>query len=166
MISTALIGTILGALTNLLPLFFKTWNNKMEIEKEIKLRELDFQLAQQKLSLEAQNLAAQIELADLLAVVREGESLRSHDASLQPDGVVNSVRALVRPVITFILFGFFLAVKVALLVHLLTTEGLDFVTAGQLLLDDNTMGLIAAVFGFWFGSRAADRHTNISRERR
>lgn len=158
-----ILGTILAAVTNLLPLFLKTWDNKMQIEKEIKLRELDFKLAAQKLELEAKNLAAQITLADILATIREGESLRSHDAALQPDGMVDAIRALVRPVITFILFGFFLAVKMALLHHLLTAEGLDFMTAGQILLDDNTMGLISAVFGFWFGSRFIERYADVSR---
>lgn len=163
MITSSILGIIFGFLTNMLPLGMKLINNKWEIERDITLKRLEFDLAKQQIELQARNLAAQIQLADILASLREGESLRSHDTAISTDGVVGVIRALIRPAITFILFGFWLAVKIALLVHLLVMEQVPFLTASEALLDPFTTGLVAAVMGFWFSDRTISKHADLMR---
>jgi hypothetical protein len=163
MITSGILGIVLGFLTNVLPLGMKLINNKWELEKEITLKKLEFDLAKQNIELQAKNLAVNLELANTLAALREGESLRSHDTAISTDGVVGVIRALIRPVITFILFGFWLAVKIALLVHLMVAESIPFLTASEALLDPFTTGLVAAVMGFWFSDRTISKHADLSR---
>lgn len=149
---------IIAFLSNVLPLGMKVYERKLDLDKEIALKKLEAEIVSKQLDAAARNLETQVRIADVLATMREGESLRSHDAALQPTGVVNTVRSLVRPIITFVLFGYWLVVKGYMLYFFVYVERIPFITASQALLDAETMGLVAAVFGFWFSARVTEKY--------
>jgi hypothetical protein len=153
----ATISALVAFLSSMLPLVFKTATNWMDIKKEIKLKELEFALARQNLELQAQNINAQAKLADLIATLREGESLRQHDDSIDGHGFIGALRSLVRPLVTYALLGLWASVKFGALYQLIFMQGTPVLDALPLILDDNTNALIGAVFGFWFGGRMLEK---------
>jgi hypothetical protein len=72
-------------------------------------------------------------------------------------GFINALRGSVRPVITYVFFGLFIAVKVTALISLME-EGNDLAGSINLIWDDATSGLFAAIISFWFGGRAVSKY--------
>lgn len=146
-----LLATLASALINLLPMVLKLFESWMNIRKEIKLRELEIDLAKQ-------NLQTQKDIADIYANLREGESLRSHDAALTSDGFVNALRASVRPIITYVFFALFLIIKAIGIYHVVHLGGIPIGQALPLLWDEPTQAIFGSILGFWFGSRAQEMY--------
>jgi hypothetical protein len=70
------------------------------------------------------------------------------------------LRKSVRPVITYAFFLMFATVKISFLIHIITTDDIDFYRAMQLVWDIETQAIFAAVVSFWFGSRGIDKIKN------
>ena len=61
-----------------------------------------------------------------------------------------------RPVITYLFFGLFVLIEITLLREAIKT-GMDVSSAIQILWDEDTKAIFAAIVSFWFGSRAIDK---------
>lgn len=146
-----LLSLIASGLINVLPLFFKLFDSWMNVKKEIRIRELDIDLAKT-------NIAAKKDLAEIAAQLREGESLRTHDSALDSKGFIGGLRASVRPVITYSFFLLFLVVKSVTIYHLVIVGNVPFVEALPLIWDENTQAIFGAIVGFWFGGRAIEKY--------
>jgi len=72
-------------------------------------------------------------------------------------GFINALRGSVRPVITYVFFGLFVAIKVTAIVALMGA-GNDLGRSLSLIWDDATSGLFAAIISFWFGGRAVSKY--------
>ena len=68
----------------------------------------------------------------------------------------------VRPVITYAFFILFATIEITLLLEALE-KGTDFSEAINLLWDDDTKAIFAAIISFWFGSRAIDKARRVKR---
>lgn len=144
-----LIGTLLGAVSNILPALVALLQKKSDQSHEIEMAKLDMQ----KMELQSK---LQIDIKNVDADIGEGKSLYLHDGSIGGNGFWNSFRASVRPVLTYLFFGLFVLVKVSALVVLLKS-GLNVVDSLPILWDTNTQAIFGAIIGFWFGSRALER---------
>ena len=92
---------------------------------------------------------------DAEADIEETKSIYAHDSALaQQGGWVVGLQASVRPVITYLFMGAFLAVKGALMYSLIANQGIDWTTALDVVWDAETQALFAAIMSFWFGNRA------------
>jgi hypothetical protein len=90
----------------------------------------------------------QLNIMDKQAEIKETEGLYKHD-SIDAGWFINGLRGSVRPVITYVFFGLFVAIMGA---------GNDLGRSLSLIWDDATSGLFAAIISFWFGGRAVGKY--------
>jgi len=87
----------------------------------------------------------------------EHARLVQHDMSInQGTGFISALQKSVRPVITYCFFILFAVIEVTLLLEALE-KGTDFSEAINILWDEDTKAIFAAIISFWFGSRAIDK---------
>ena len=74
-------------------------------------------------------------------------------------GIISALQRSVRPVITYCFFGLFLAIEITLLREALNS-GMSVGESLNVLWDEDTKAIFAAIISFWFGSRAIDKARN------
>ena len=154
----ALLSPLLGAAVNLLPNILGFFEKKQEYQHELELTRL-------KLDVAIQTAQLGIDLEDAKADAREGESLRAHDSTLDGGRFINALRASIRPVITYVFFALFVAIKVSA-AYVMLHAGVNIPEMLQAVWDSETIALFGAIMGFWFGSRTIERlSSNIPRSR-
>ena len=95
---------------------------------------------------------------DAKADIVETEKLYEHDMALAAHGGwVVSLQASVRPVITYLFMGTFIAVEVGLVYSLIANQNVDWPTALESAFGEEEMGLLSCIISFWFGNRAMSR---------
>ena len=140
-----LLGSLLGFGTSFLPEvlnYFKA-NQEHKHNMEMMTRRSELQL----------------EVMDKQAEIKETEGLYKHD-SMDAGGFINALRGSVRPVITYVFFGLFVAIKVTALIALMNS-GNDLGRSLSLIWDENTSGLFAAIMSFWFGGRSISKYMKV-----
>jgi hypothetical protein len=129
----ALLSLIVSGLVTMAPQLLGLFKGWMDVRREIELKKLEIELAKQ-------NFQLQVTLKDIEASIREGESLRSHDAALSDAG--------------FIVY------------QMATIDGVSILTVYTSLWDENTQVIFGGIMGFWFGSRGMEvYHTRQRRSR-
>ena len=144
-----LLAPFLGILGSLLPSLVKIFERKQELQHEIELI---------KVKLEAARVQGNIDIAvkSAEADVAEGKSLRDHDMSLDGGHYVNILRASIRPVVTYVFFILFVAVKVSA-AYVMIKTGQSIPEMLKAVWDADTQALFSTIMGFWFGSRYFER---------
>ena len=147
---SGLLGSVLGFGGSIVPAItdhFKTKsNNKFELQKMEKMAEL-----------RAAGFDHEMKMFETQAADNEHKRLIEHDISInQGTGIIAGLQKSVRPVITYCFFGLFAVIEVTLLMDALE-KGTDFSEAINILWDDDTKAIFAAIISFWFGSRAIDK---------
>jgi len=97
-----------------------------------------------------------LDLENIKADSAEGDSIRSHDASLDGGKFINALRAFVRPFITYTFFFLFCAVKIAA-AYVMIQNGQSIPEMLKAVWDLETMALFSTVIAFWFGSRTLEK---------
>lgn len=154
----ALLSPLLGLLGSLLPSLVNVFERKQEISYDIELAKLRMQS-------DSQNAKAQLDIANVRADASEGESLRSHDMSIDGGKYLNALRASIRPVVTYSFFILFLAVKISAAYVMLKT-GQSVPTMLESVWDAETRALFSTIIAFWFGSRVMEkmRYNNLNKQ--
>jgi hypothetical protein len=144
-----LLSPFLGLLGSLLPAIVRIFERKQELK---------FQVDTIKLQMEAavQNAQVQIAIEDAKADVEDAKSVRSYDNNVDGGKFINALRASIRPVITYIFFFAFIAIKIAV-VSVMIKQGASMTEMLKAVWDQDTMSLFGAVMGFWFGSRILEK---------
>ena len=147
---SGLLGSVLGFGGSVVPAItdhFKQKNEqKFELAKMEKMAEL-----------RAAGFDQEYRMYETKADDAEHSRLVEHDISInQGTGFVASLQKSVRPVITYAFFGLFAVIEITLLMEALD-KGTDFSEAINILWDDDTKAIFAAIISFWFGSRAIDK---------
>lgn len=144
-----LLGSLLGFGTSFMPEvlnFFRAGQDHKHSLERMKL-EMDLMARRNELKLD---------ILDKQAEIKETEGLYKHD-SMDAGGFINALRGSVRPVITYVFFGLFVAIKVTAIIALMG-RGNDLGVSLSLIWDDATSGLFAAIISFWFGGRAVSKY--------
>ena len=146
----ALLGSLLGFAGSAVPAITdhfaskedrKHELNKMKMHAELKKEGYDFDL----------------KIHDAMGADNEHQRLIDHDISINKgSGFISGLQKSVRPVITYAFFGLFATIEITLLMDAID-KGTEFNEAIQLLWDDDTKAIFAAIISFWFGSRAIDK---------
>ena len=98
-----------------------------------------------------------LKIHDAMGADEEHQRLIDHDISINKGtGFISGLQKSVRPVITYAFFGLFATIEITLLMDAID-KGTEFNEAIQLLWDDDTKAIFAAIISFWFGSRAIDK---------
>lgn len=142
-----LLGSLLGFLSSSVPSLLKMWQQKQDNNQELAI--LDRQLEQQR-----QGHVQRLEAINVEADIKHTQALYTHDASLKGSPWIETLRASVRPFLTYAFFTVFATVKMSALYVLLVDQGIGFANAMPLIWDGETEALFAAVVSFWFGARA------------
>jgi len=145
----ALLSPLIGIFGSLLPSIVRIFERKQEILHDIELAKIQIQVNQQA-------AAGQLALENVKADVAEGESLRTHDSSIDGGKFINALRASIRPVITYCFFFLFVAVKVAA-AYVMLQNGLPVPAMLSAVWDSETMALFSTILAFWFGSRVIEK---------
>ena len=144
-----LFAPLIGIVGSLLPSFVRILERKQELKHELELSKIKIELAKEqgKIDLNIENVKA-----DSV----EGKSLRDHDAVLDGGQFINTLRASVRPIITYTFFILFVAVKVAA-AYVMISTGKSIPDMLKAVWDPDTMSLFSTIIAFWFGSRMMEK---------
>lgn len=151
----ALLGSLLGFGTSFLPEVLNYFKANQEHKHNLERMQLEMDLMSKRAELK-------IQILDKEADIAETEGLYSHDKGLDGGGFVNALRASVRPVITYVFFGLFVAIKVTALIALMDS-GVEMGRALSMLWDSETSALFSCVLSFWFGGRALQKYMKGSK---
>ena len=146
-----LLGSLLGFGTSIVPEILGFFKQGQANKQELAMLEAKAQYAQALSTMNLQELDAK---ADIV----ETEKLYEHDMALAAHGGwVVSLQASVRPVITYLFMGTFIAVEVGLVYSLIANQDVDWPTALESAFGEEEMGLLSCIISFWFGNRAMSR---------
>ena len=148
-----LISTIFGVLSSLLPNIVNIFQKKLDYAHEIELTKIKMDAARE-------GLVLQLQVEEIKADIAEGESVRKHDIDIEYKGFWGSLRASIRPVITYAFFFLFCGIKIAAFV-VLVQRGATPTELLTLVWDSETMAIFSAIIGFWFGSRAIEKFNTL-----
>lgn len=146
----SILGSLLGFAGSAVPAitdsFARKADHKHEIEKMKVMAEL-----------RASGFDHEMQMYDQMGADKEHDRLIQHDISInQGTGIIAGLQKSVRPVITYGFFALFVTIEITLLMSALD-KGTDFAEAIQLLWDEDTKAIFAAIISFWFGSRAIEK---------
>ena len=143
----SLIGTLIGFGSSIVPEVLGYFKQKQANEQELNMLEAKAKYADKLSELKLKELDAQADIS-------ETENIYKHDQSLDSGPFINGLRGSVRPVITYMFFMMFVAVKATLLYAMIYTEEVDWTFAVQVAWDNETAAIFSAIIAFWFGNRA------------
>ena len=146
-----LLGSLLGFGTSIVPEILGYFKQSQANKQEILMLEAKAQYAAQLSTLKLQELDAE-------ADIEETKGLYAHDTALAArGGWVVGLQASVRPVVTYLFMGAFLAVKGGMVYSLIFMQGVDWTSALDVTWDAETQALFSAIMSFWFGNRAMSK---------
>lgn len=140
-----LLGSLLGFISAAFPKVFEFFQQKQNntLQLEIVKAQIEAAKSNQEFDLKMFNQKKDFE---------EQRLLIQHDMMMKDNFLSSSVR----PVITYLFFFIFAAVKISMIWHAIST-GDDFYSAMQMAWDEETQAIFAAIISFWFGSRAIQK---------
>ena len=100
--------------------------------------------------------AFQLEQTEIGAAQTETAAVYAHDQSLSEGGgpFIRSMRASVRPIITYVFFILYIAVKICAIYTAWWIQSVPLAPALMALWTENDAALFATIMGFWFGQRS------------
>ena len=149
----ALLGSALGFGTSFLPQVLGFFQNKQDHKNRIEELRLKGELASLGVMHDIQKLDKQAEIAETKAL---------YEFANPSSGFAAGLSASVRPVITYLFFGLFLAVKAVILLKTMEAGG-DWKDAVPLMFDTETQALFSAIIAFWFGQRSVNKFLGASK---
>ena len=142
-----ILGSLLGFAGSAVPSLIDMFKEKEDTKAKVEMFKLQLEAKEKGVDLD-------IRLMETKAAVEEQKSLIDHDIALgKQGGFINSLRAFVRPFITYVFFLTFIGVKITLVWNTINNGG-DLNTTLDVVWDEQTEALFAAIISFWFGSRA------------
>lgn len=124
---------------------------KLQMQRELQMAEKGFQVQERIAEIQAEQSYVE-------AQSRTAQSLYAHDIEIGKNASqwVTNLRASVRPVITYCMFGMLAFINI-FGCYYAVEQGVPFAEALNLLWDDETQILFASIISFWFGSQAFGR---------
>jgi len=125
------------------------FERKQELQHEIELTKIKLDAARQEAQL-------QVMVEESKADTAEEQSVRSFDNNVDGGKFINALRASIRPVITYVFFAMFLAVKISA-AYVMIHNGTSIPEMLKAVWDTETMALFSTIMAFWFGSRVLEK---------
>jgi len=143
----ALLGSLLGFGTSFLPQILDFFKQKQEHKNKLEELKLRGELAAQGIDLQVKVLDKQAEIEETKAIYNYANPTSGFSAGLA---------ASVRPVITYLFFALFVATKVVIMLQV-NGDDQPWMIGVDLMWDQETQALFAAIISFWFGNRAVSK---------
>lgn len=155
MILESTIGGIVGGVFRMAPELLKAFDRKNERAHELAMLSAEMQFAAQRAEVEMKKIGAAMTMAENDAIVKaiqeQGETARA------AGWFVAAVSALVRPVVTYWMFGLYNAVKVVGM-WLAVEAGAPWKEVLVSSWTEDDMALLVMVLTFWFIGRVYERN--------
>ena len=145
-----IIGSLIGFGTSMLPRVFDMFQDWQDRKQELEILDRQIKMAEMRHTQKLEQLNVQADIA-------ESKAIYKHASKMKNDGWVGSLRAAVRPILTYLFFAVFAIVKGAALYAAIAYDHQDPVTAISLLWDEETAGIFSAIIACWLGSRTVAR---------
>jgi|TARA_B110000977_G_scaffold183285_1_gene245789 hypothetical protein len=146
----SLLGTLIGFAGSAVPAVLGHFKEKQASKDNLAILEMQGKLARDGVELNLMEFRER-------AADDEHKRLIQHDIAISKDtSFMGQIRSSVRPVITYLFFSLFAAVKVSALMVAMNNTA-DFNTAINMVWDAETQAIFAAIISFWFGSRALSK---------
>ena len=147
---SGLLGSLLGFGGSVVPAITEHFKSKQSQEFELKKMEKQAELV-------AAGYDQEIKRFQEMGLAEEQKALLAHDTAIsQGTGFMSALQKSVRPVITYAFFILFAAIEITLLREAID-NGMSLTQALNILWDDDTKAIFAAIISFWFGSRAIEK---------
>lgn len=146
----AIFSALIGLLGSLAPGVIGLFQQKQTNEFELEIAKVNATAA-------AAQAAANTFIETVKADVADRQSVRLDDMAVPGNTVIQDLKASIRPVVTYLFFGLFLAVKSSA-AYVMIRSGSSIPEMLQAVWDDETSSLFAAIMAFWFGNRAMERY--------
>ena len=154
-----LLSTLISFLAGGLPRILEFFQDRSDKSQEVEILKLQIQRELQMADKGFQALERiaeiQTEQVHIEAQAKTAQSLYKHDIEIGKGAslwVIN-LRASVRPVITYCMFGMLAFINI-FGCYYAVEQGVPFTEALNLLWDEDTQILFASIISFWFGSQA------------
>lgn len=132
-----------------MPSVVRIFERKQEMKYEIDLAKLKIDAAERQADL-------QFHIEEIKADSQSRQSALDHDKSLDGGKFINTLRASIRPVITYTFFLMFCGVKFAA-AWVMIEQGASMPEMLGAVWDIETMSLFSTIIAFWFGSRVMEK---------
>lgn len=150
----AITGGVLGGIARLAPEVLGFFDKKNERAHELALGEQQFKLVQLQGNTQLQSQQAASASAEIIAGVQAiQQAYQTQKTGFQ---FADTVSAMVRPWITFVVFHTWLAVKIAAYVAMLD-QGITWNVALTTMWTGDDVAMLAGVTNFWFLSRVFEK---------
>lgn len=152
---SSLLSFLSGGLPSILGFFQDRADKKHEMDMAKLQTERELQLAEKGFVAQAKIEEIKLDQIEVETQLQERQALYQHDIEISKGAsrwVIN-IRALVRPTITYGLFGLLVFVEIFGFYYAIHT-GENFERAMNILWDDETQIIWASVVSFWFGTQA------------
>jgi hypothetical protein len=144
-----LLSPLIGIFGSVIPSIVRIFERKQELKHEVELAKI-------KLDTAIRAAESNLKLEEIKADVAEGQSIRDHDSSVDGGKFINALRASIRPIITYLFFFLFVAVKVSA-AYVMLSNGQSVPEMLKAVWDQETMALFSTIMAFWFGSRFLEK---------
>jgi len=158
-----MLGSLLGFAGSAVPSLIDMFKEKEDKKAKLEMFKLQLDAKERGVDLDIRVLEATADIEDRKSEREEQERLLQHDIALgKQGGFINSLRAFVRPFITYVFFVTFIGVKVVMVWDTINKGG-DLNATLAVIWDEQTEALFAAIISFWFGSRAMPKIRQLNK---
>lgn len=154
-LGSGLMGSILGGFFRLAPELLKFLDRKDEREHELSMFKEQIELEKTKGEFKVEEKYVDYSINQMQAI---GEAFKEQSAAASASYKwVAALSALVRPIITYVLFFAYIAYK-SILIYYATTTGVDWHTIAINHWGNEDFAMLNMILTFWFIGRAVEKY--------
>ena len=153
-LGTGLLGSVLGGLFRLAPELIKQFDRVNERGHELKMFQLQTELEKQRGALQIEEKYVDHSNLQLQAIQTAFQEQAQTASKSYP--WVAALSALVRPVVTYVLFGMYVLVKLVIILYALTNNA-DWVAVLKSNWTLEDFAMLNMILTFWFVGRSIEK---------
>lgn len=155
--ASGILGSIFGGIFRLAPEVLKFWDRKEDRKHELEMFRLQTDLEKTRGEIKLEEKYVDYSVAQTQAIQTAFET-QSRDAAKSYKWV-SAVSALVRPSVTYVLFGLYVAVKVIVIVHAVNS-GASWLEIAKNHWTPDDFAMLNMILTFWFLGRPLEKRNN------
>ncbi len=155
--ASGILGSIFGGLFRLAPEVLKFWDRKDDRKHELAMYGLQIDLEKTKGQVRIEEKYVDYSIAQTQAIQTAFEGQAKEAAASYR--WVAALSALVRPMVTYILFGMYVAFKITIIVHAVNS-GANWIDIARNHWTPDDFAMLNMILTFWFLGRSIEKRGN------
>ena len=156
-VASGIWGSIFGGLFRLAPEVLKFWDRKDDRKHELAMYGLQIDLEKTKGQVKIEEKYIDYGIAQTQAIQTAFEGQAKEAAASYR--WVAALSALVRPMVTYILFGMYVAFKITIIVHAVNS-GANWIDIARNHWTPDDFAMLNMILTFWFLGRSIEKRSN------